>query len=132
MTLAELNRLTGPEFEAELGGVFEHSPWVASEAYAARPFTGLESLHAAMMAAVLRASPEKQRALIRAHPELAGKAAILAQAKGELAVVPALPLAGPVLVQLSTAGAGCFEAEFQPGGFVQNDPAGFKAKGGAP
>ena len=62
MTLAALNRLTRPQFEAELGGVFEHSPWVASEAYAARPFADLES-------------PEKQPALIRAHPELAGSEA---------------------------------------------------------
>jgi len=72
VTLAELNRLTRPQFEAELGGIFEHSPWVASEAYAARPFADLESLHAAMMEAVLQASQEKQLALIRAHPELAG------------------------------------------------------------
>jgi 2-oxo-4-hydroxy-4-carboxy-5-ureidoimidazoline decarboxylase len=77
VTLAELNRLTRPQFEAELGGIFEHSPWVASDAYAARPFSGLESLHAAMMEAVLHAPQEKQLALIRAHPELAG-----AEAKG--------------------------------------------------
>ena len=75
MTLAELNRLTRPQFEAALGGIFEHSPWVASDAYAARPFAGLESLHAAMMEAVLHASQEKQLALIRAHPELAGSEA---------------------------------------------------------
>ena len=72
MTLAEVNRLTRPEFEAQLGGIFEHSPWVATGAYAARPFSGLESLHAAMMEAVLHAPQEKQLALIRAHPELAG------------------------------------------------------------
>lgn len=72
MTLGELNRLPRPAFERELGGIFEHSPWVASGAYGARPFTGLASLHAAMMEAVLQAPREKQLALIRAHPELAG------------------------------------------------------------
>jgi 2-oxo-4-hydroxy-4-carboxy-5-ureidoimidazoline decarboxylase len=72
VTLAELNRLLQSAFEAELGGVFEHSPWVASRAYAARPFASVDALHAAMMAAVRAATGAEQLALVRAHPELAG------------------------------------------------------------
>jgi 2-oxo-4-hydroxy-4-carboxy-5-ureidoimidazoline decarboxylase len=53
--------------------LFEHSPWVEERADA-RPSSG--DRHADLMAVVRNASPEEQVALIRAHPELAGKAAI--------------------------------------------------------
>jgi 2-oxo-4-hydroxy-4-carboxy-5-ureidoimidazoline decarboxylase len=58
-----------------LGGVFEHSPWIAERAFAARPFAGVDALHAAMSDAVRGAGREAQLALLRAHPELAGKEA---------------------------------------------------------
>jgi OHCU decarboxylase len=70
--LAELNALGEREFVALLGGIFEHSPWVAQQAFAARPFSSLDRLHAAMMAAVRAAGRQQQLALVRAHPELAG------------------------------------------------------------
>jgi 2-oxo-4-hydroxy-4-carboxy-5-ureidoimidazoline decarboxylase len=53
--------------------LFEHSLWVEARADA-RPSSG--DRHADLMAVVREASPEEQLALIRAHPELAGKAAI--------------------------------------------------------
>ena len=53
--------------------LFEHSPWVEKRADA-RPSTG--DRHADLMAVVREATSEEQLALIRAHPELAGKAAI--------------------------------------------------------
>ncbi len=80
MTLWEINRISSGAFTTALGGIFEHSPWVAERASAARPFAGIAELHDAMMAAVRAAPDEMQLALIRAHPELAGKAAI----RGEL------------------------------------------------
>jgi 2-oxo-4-hydroxy-4-carboxy-5-ureidoimidazoline decarboxylase len=46
---------------------------VAERAYASRPFASMDALHAAMQAAMMAASPEEQMALIRAHPELAGR-----------------------------------------------------------
>jgi OHCU decarboxylase len=70
--LAELNALGEREFVALLGGVFEHSPWVAQQAFAARPFSSVGGLHEAMMAAVRAAGRQRQLALVRAHPELAG------------------------------------------------------------
>jgi len=73
--LAEINALDRPGFVAALGAVFEHSPWVADLAYAARPFADVGALHRAMVAAVDAAGAERQLALIRAHPDLAGKAA---------------------------------------------------------
>jgi 2-oxo-4-hydroxy-4-carboxy-5-ureidoimidazoline decarboxylase len=53
--------------------LFEHSPWVEARA-GARPSSG--DRHADLMAVVHEATPEEQLALIRAHPELAGKAAV--------------------------------------------------------
>lgn len=72
MELAELNALGERGFVALLGGVFEHSPWVAQQAFAARPFSSVDEVHKAMMASVRAASREQQLALVRAHPELAG------------------------------------------------------------
>jgi len=76
MTLNELNRLDRAGFVAALGGIFEHSPWVAEAGFAARPFASIDALHGAMVAALLSASDTQKLALLRAHPELAGKAAL--------------------------------------------------------
>ena len=80
MTLAEMNALDEAAFVAAFGGVFEHSPWVAQRAFAARPFASVAALLAAMAREVERASDAERLALIRAHPELAGRAAV----RGEL------------------------------------------------
>ena len=45
VTLDELNRLPVAEFTAKLGAIFEHSPWVAEQAAAGRPFADVDSLH---------------------------------------------------------------------------------------
>jgi len=76
MTLAELNAMGRAAFVAELRGVFEHSPWVAEQAFAAAPFATVDALHRAMVDAVRAASRDDQLALIRAHPELAGRAMV--------------------------------------------------------
>ena len=76
MTLTELNNADASHFVRVLGGVFEHSPWVAEEASKQRPFTSLADLHHAMVAALSAADEAKQLSLIRAHPDLAGKAAL--------------------------------------------------------
>ena len=79
MTLDEINRLDRAGFVATLGGVFEHSPWVAESAFAAQPFTSIAALHGAMVAAMQGANDTQKLSLLRAHPELAGKAAIRAE-----------------------------------------------------
>jgi 2-oxo-4-hydroxy-4-carboxy-5-ureidoimidazoline decarboxylase len=71
--LETLNGLPRADFVAHLGGIYEHSPWVAERAFAARPFASLDALHAAMERSLHGASGDKQLALIRAHPELMGK-----------------------------------------------------------
>jgi 2-oxo-4-hydroxy-4-carboxy-5-ureidoimidazoline decarboxylase len=80
MTLDDLNRCPHDAFTAALGGLFEHSPWVAERVVVLRPFASADALHAAMCQAVAGAGEALQMALIRAHPQLAGKAAI----RGEL------------------------------------------------
>jgi 2-oxo-4-hydroxy-4-carboxy-5-ureidoimidazoline decarboxylase len=76
VTLAEINGMGRAAFVAALGGIFEHSPWVAERAYAARPFASVAALHAAMTDVVRGAARDEQLALIRAHPELAGRAMV--------------------------------------------------------
>jgi 2-oxo-4-hydroxy-4-carboxy-5-ureidoimidazoline decarboxylase len=75
LTLEALNRMGRDEFRRALGAVFERSPWVAEEACEARPFASVGGLHAAMIAALRRASRAERLALLRAHPDLAGGAA---------------------------------------------------------
>lgn len=79
IALADLNALPREAFIDALQGIFEHSPWVPAGVAAARPFPSREALHAAMCAVVRDAGPDAQLGLIRAHPELAGKAAIAGQ-----------------------------------------------------
>jgi 2-oxo-4-hydroxy-4-carboxy-5-ureidoimidazoline decarboxylase len=75
LTLERLNALPEADFVALLGEVFEHSPWVAQRAYAGKPFTDMAAMHAVMVHVVNQASADEKLALLRAHPELAGKAA---------------------------------------------------------
>jgi OHCU decarboxylase len=63
-------------FVARFGGVFEGSPWIAQRAFERGPFATAGALHRAMVAVVDEAPREARLALIRAHPDLAGKAAI--------------------------------------------------------
>lgn len=82
ISLASLNAMSTADFVSAVGGVFEHSPWVAERAASARPFASRLALHQAMCSEVARATSDEQLALIRAHPELAGRAAV----RGELTV----------------------------------------------
>jgi len=72
-SLNHLNSADQPAFTAALGHLFEHSPWVAEETWLKRPFASAEALHAALCATMRAAPREQQLALIRAHPDLAGR-----------------------------------------------------------
>jgi OHCU decarboxylase len=86
ITLVQLNALAPAEFAATLGGIFEHSPWVAQRAAAERPFTSRLQLLDSMRSSVDQATLVEQMALIRAHPKLGVR--------------------GPGVTQLTTASAG--------------------------
>jgi 2-oxo-4-hydroxy-4-carboxy-5-ureidoimidazoline decarboxylase len=68
-----------------VGPVFEHSPWIAEAAWAQRPFTTIEQLHAALCAVVRAATEAQKLALIRAHPDLVGRLAQAGQLTRESA-----------------------------------------------
>ncbi|MCK9914051.1 2-oxo-4-hydroxy-4-carboxy-5-ureidoimidazoline decarboxylase [Microbacteriaceae bacterium K1510] len=74
-SLSALNTAPAADFVTALAGIYEHSPWIAEAVVTKRPFASLVALHDAMIAVVRAASAEKQLALVKAHPDLAGKAA---------------------------------------------------------
>jgi len=76
MTLTDLNTCSLPAFVDALRGIYEHSPWIPERAAAQRPFATVTALKQALQAVVTAASADEQLGLIRAHPELAGKAAV--------------------------------------------------------
>jgi 2-oxo-4-hydroxy-4-carboxy-5-ureidoimidazoline decarboxylase len=81
--LSQINELPREQFARVVGPVFEHSPWIAERAAAARPFASVADLHDAMFAIVREASGEEQLALIRAHPDLVGRVVLTAESQGE-------------------------------------------------
>ena len=85
MTIAEANYLPPADFVSQVGGVFEHSPWVAERALAGRPFADLPALHDALWQQVLLASREEQLDLLRAHPDLGARARMSDASQGEQA-----------------------------------------------
>lgn len=76
LTLAQLNSASQAEFTAALDGVYEHSPWIAEKAWARRPFKTLAALKLALVETLRGAGRDAQITLVRAHPELAGKAMV--------------------------------------------------------
>ncbi|MDP2407494.1 MAG: 2-oxo-4-hydroxy-4-carboxy-5-ureidoimidazoline decarboxylase [Hydrogenophaga sp.] len=76
ITLDQLNAAPLAEAALLLDGLYEHSPWIAEQALKQRPFSSLAALKHAMVRVLHEAGVEPQLALIRAHPELAGKAMV--------------------------------------------------------
>ena len=76
LTIDEINTLDQGAFVAALGSLFEGSPWIAAQAWHGRPFAIIADLHRALCDVMYHASTEQQVALIRAHPDLVGKAAL--------------------------------------------------------
>lgn len=99
ISIDDVNRLAPAQFVERFGDVAEHSPWVAAAAARERPFASRDAMIAAFVAAVAAADPKRQRALISAHPDLAGKAAIA----GEMAEDSRREQAGAGLDRLTAA-----------------------------
>ena len=96
-TIEEVNGLGHDEFVSRFGALYERSPWVAEGAWRERPFDGLPALHEAFVRAMYDAPRGRQLALIRAHPDLAGKAAVA----GELTLESTLEQASAGLDHLT-------------------------------
>ena len=76
ISLHDANQMDEDAFVDAFGDVAEHAPWVAAEAADRRPFSSRDAMIAAFADAVARADRHRQRALLLAHPDLAGRAAI--------------------------------------------------------
>ncbi len=76
MTVEEASNLDREGFVDRFGSLYERSPWVAEGAWRERPFGDLSGMHAAFVRTVCDAPSERRLGLIRAHPDLAGKAAV--------------------------------------------------------
>jgi len=76
LTLQEINTLDQGIFVTALGSLFEGPPWIVTQAWHARPFTSLEHLHQALCEVMYNVPVEQQVALISAHPDLVGRAAL--------------------------------------------------------
>ncbi|MCP3021205.1 2-oxo-4-hydroxy-4-carboxy-5-ureidoimidazoline decarboxylase [Cupriavidus basilensis] len=98
-TLDQLNAMPAADFIQALGGIYEHSAWVAQAAATQRPFAHAAALADAMRAIVDSAGDAAQIKLVRAHPELAGKAAV----RGELTAESTREQSGAGLDQCSAA-----------------------------
>ena len=96
-TIKEVNKLDREEFVARFGSLYERSPWVAEGAWRERPFGGFAELHEAFVKAMYAAPRERQLTLIRAHPDLAGKAVVA----GEMTVESAHEQASAGLDELT-------------------------------
>ena len=99
LKISELNRLDQAQFVEALAGIYERSPWVPERAWSQRPFASIDHLHAALTAVVAAAGKDEQLALIRAHPELAGKA----MAEGSLTADSTAEQSGAGLTHCSSA-----------------------------
>jgi 2-oxo-4-hydroxy-4-carboxy-5-ureidoimidazoline decarboxylase len=94
-----LETLDRDAFAALLGQAFEDAGWVADAVWQRAPFGSLDELDAALRAAVAEAPEARQVELVRAHPDLAGKAAIA----GDLSATAASEQASAGLDRLTAA-----------------------------
>ncbi len=74
ISIKQLNQATPEQATLMLDGVYEHSPWIAANALSQRPFRSLAHLKYCLVQSLEAAGREAKLGLIRAHPELAGKA----------------------------------------------------------
>ena len=75
-TVSDLNKMDQESFTRAVGPVFEHSPWVAERTWAKRAFASFGALHGALCETLAGAVERKKLELIRAHPDLVGRAAL--------------------------------------------------------
>jgi 2-oxo-4-hydroxy-4-carboxy-5-ureidoimidazoline decarboxylase len=114
-TMDEINAMSADGFTALLGGVYEHSPWIAAAAAERRPFADAEAMKNVMRGIVDSAPEADQLALIRAHPDLAGKLSRLGQLTPESAreqAAAGLDLMSPDEMARMTAANEAYRARF--------------------
>jgi 2-oxo-4-hydroxy-4-carboxy-5-ureidoimidazoline decarboxylase len=76
VSLRELNTVDQATFVEALTPLFEGPPWIVAQAWDARPFSDREGLYRTLCDIMYRATVDQQEALLRAHPDLVGRAAL--------------------------------------------------------
>lgn len=74
IAIEAINRMAADDFVTVFGDIAEHSPWVAERAARRRPFADRRAMAEAFLDAILDAGEAEKLALVRAHPDLAGRA----------------------------------------------------------
>jgi 2-oxo-4-hydroxy-4-carboxy-5-ureidoimidazoline decarboxylase len=76
LTLDEINNLRKDAFVRAMRGLFEGQPWIVSRAWSRRPFTSVDQFYQTLCSIMYQASLGQQVALLCAHPDLVGRAAL--------------------------------------------------------
>ena len=103
--IATLNAMSGADFVAALGDIYEHAPWVAEAAASHRPFRDAAALAACMAQVVREADGARQLALLRAHPELGQGGPLAPESAREQRERGIDRLAGEKVLRLATLNA---------------------------
>lgn len=83
LKVGELNQMNKVSFVEEIGFVFEHSPWIAEQAWNLRPFSSVSGLHETMVNIVNEAETNKKLELLKAHPDLSAKVRMTPESEQE-------------------------------------------------
>lgn len=125
-TAAELSTYSKEAFVDAVGSVYEKSPWIAERAYEARPFESLSALRDALRAACTAATDEEHVALLRAHPDLAGKAALAGELTAESTEEQRRSGLGSLTADEMKV---CFAHKAHPPGTTLPDPSRVRSRG---
>src|SRR5699024_366699 len=72
-TLEDLNQKDQKGFVEAVGSIWEHSPWVAEQAWESKPFSSVDELFNTIVYEVENFSMDKKLDLLNAHPDLGCK-----------------------------------------------------------
>jgi len=70
LSIDQINQMDQDQFVAEFGGLFQGPPWIAEQAYDARPFEDVYALRRAFHDVLFQAPPDKQLELINSYPDI--------------------------------------------------------------
>lgn len=76
LSLQYINTLDQKHFVEALGSLFEGPPWIVTQTWYHHPFTDISHLYQTLCDILYHAPTEQQVDLIRAHPDLVGRAAL--------------------------------------------------------
>lgn len=111
LSIAAINAMDRAAFVARFGGVYERSPWVAEQAWGARPFADRMALEQAMQEAVRTSGRQRQLELIALHPRLGTRLKLSGYSREEQSGAGLLNAAPEELEELARLNA-AYEARF--------------------